>query len=122
MAFVILSLVLTLIFRVISGTLNNIGTANGYAKALLLAESKMAQLGSEIPLVLGETSGNEENLSWKITVVPFDEASDKQPLNLVEQVIPLYQTLVQVSWQQSRKRRTLQLDSLRIKDEPQAVP
>jgi general secretion pathway protein I len=116
-AFVILSLVLTMIFRVTSGSLNSIGAADHYAKALLIAESKLALVGSEIPLEMGEVSGSEnDDFNWTLSISPF-EFSAEEPLAPIQLINPLYQVSLQVSWSQGSKNRSLVINTLRTRDQ-----
>ena len=49
-AFVILSLVATALFRLFSGALQNMSAADDYTKAVLVAESALATAGATQPL------------------------------------------------------------------------
>ncbi|MCF6281957.1 MAG: prepilin-type N-terminal cleavage/methylation domain-containing protein [Candidatus Polarisedimenticolaceae bacterium] len=122
-AFVILSLVLTMVFRLISGTLGNVSTVDGYTRALILAESTMARLGSEIPLEVGENHGDEgDNFSWSLSITPFEDSSETVALNPPDQQAMLYQAVVLVNWKQGSKRHSLQLDTLRVSEERPNAP
>lgn len=54
-AFVILALTLSVMMRIFSGGLRNVDLAEDYSHAILLAESKLAELG--VQPTEGETSG-----------------------------------------------------------------
>ena len=72
MAFVIISLVATAIFRLFSGALGNAGVAEEYSRAILIAQSLQAQ---KIPGSLhdGTENGATEDgrMQWTVQVSPY---------------------------------------------------
>lgn len=68
-AFVILSMALGVLLRAFSGGMNNVLAAERYNRALLLAESKLAAVGTELPLEEGLSMGKDESgQDWRIQI------------------------------------------------------
>ena len=64
-AFSILAMALSVLFRIFSTGLNNVGVASEYSLAVLVAESKLASPGVSEPLRPGRSEGIEaERFSW----------------------------------------------------------
>lgn len=115
-AFVILSLTLSVIMQIFSGGLRNIRRSDDYSRALYLAESRLAALGVEQPLREGAMSGElDRRFRWQSSVQPYREAvtADETPLKVV-----LYRATVDVSWDDGGKTRSLELTSLRLAPKP----
>lgn len=71
-AFVILAMTLTVLFRIFSGGVRNIAVSADYARAVLIAESQLAAAGIDEPLFTGEASGIEdEEFAWTRSVTPY---------------------------------------------------
>ena len=62
-AFVILSLVVTALFRLFSGALVNASAADDYTHAVLVAESALAEAAAAVPLVEATNSGSADDSS-----------------------------------------------------------
>ncbi len=73
MAFVILTLVVLALFRLFSGALGNASAAEEYSRALLIAESRLAEIGAERPLRERSESGRDGDgrFEWSVGVVPL---------------------------------------------------
>ena len=56
-AFVVLSLTMAVTMQIFSGGIRNARLADSYSRAVFLAESKLAAVGIEQPLTLGESNG-----------------------------------------------------------------
>ena len=68
-AFMILTLSLTVIFRIFSGGLRNIALSEDYARAVLVAESQLSAIGVSEPLEHGVTSGEwDTRFRWERVV------------------------------------------------------
>ena len=65
-AFVILSLVATALFRLFSGALGNASAADDYSRAVLVAESVLAEAAAVAPLVEATNSGSADDgrIAW----------------------------------------------------------
>lgn len=120
-AFVILALSLGVLMRVFSGGINNIAVSERYTHAVLLAESKLAAVGSEFPLVEGETSGESTDSAtgestrtyhWHLRISPeIAEARGPERVNLP---LELFRVEVTVTWQQDTPQpRRVRLSTLR---------
>jgi len=79
-AFVIIALVATALFRLFGGALNNAVAADDWSRALLVAESRLALAASAIPLRETVEQGVEKDggLRWQTKVEPYT-APDAPP-------------------------------------------
>ena len=111
-AFVILSLAMGVIMQIFSGGMRNARLAEGYSRAVFLAESRLAAVGLEQPLVAGEVSGQvNPDLRWRVTINPFDDGGVAEQLVMP---VRLYQVRVRVSWSDEGRQRQIELGSLRL--------
>jgi general secretion pathway protein I len=92
-AFVILSLVGTALFRLFSGALSNVSAADDYSRAVLIAESALTGAAAVQPLREATESGSQDEgrIEWTTRVVPFtppggtpelERAADTMPTRL----------------------------------------
>ena len=119
----VLALALGVIMRIFSQGMSRVGESDYYARAVTLAESKLAQLGAEIPLKEGEVSGESEDaLRWRVRLAAYDPA-EEQAANAakgggaVQPVIPvrLLQVEVEVNWPESQTQpRSIRLVMLKL--------
>lgn len=115
-AFVILSLSMGVIMQIFFGGMRNARLAEGYSRAVFLAESKLAAVGIEQPLISGETAGEfKPDLSWRVIVTPSDDPDTSVPLATPVQ---LYQVRVVVKWSDEGRARQVELGSLRLGPRP----
>ena len=72
-AFVILALVATALFRLFGGALNNASAADEWSRALLLAETRLAVAANASPLREATEQGTEKDapLRWQTKVEPY---------------------------------------------------
>ena len=111
-AFVILSLAMGVIMQIFSGGMRNARLAEGYSRAVFLAESRLAAVGLEQPLVASEVSGQvNPDLRWRVTINPFDDGGVAEQLVMP---VRLYQVRVRVSWSDEGRQRQIELGSLRL--------
>jgi general secretion pathway protein I len=111
-AFVVLSLTMAVIMQIFSGGMRNARLAESYSRAVFLAESRLAAVGLERPLVAGVDSGQVgEDLRWQVTISPIDDDGTTQ-----SQIMPvrLYQVRAQVGWNEDGRQRQVELSSLRV--------
>ncbi len=118
-AFVILSLVVTALFRLFSGALNNASAADDYSRAVLVAESALAEAAAARPLREATLQGtaDEGRIEWATRVAPYappgvnpdvERATDSMPTRL-------YRVSVDVTFPSpAGGRRTLALATTRI--------
>lgn len=112
-AFVIMALALGVIMRIFSGALKNVESSRRHAQAVLIAESKLAALGIETPLVEGETMGESTgDYRWHGKI---QRASDIQGEAEDVAGLRLYRVEVGVDWPvPGNKRGQVVLISLRV--------
>lgn len=112
-AFVLLSLSLAVIFHIFAGGMRNARMAEQYSRAVFLAESKLASVGLERALAVGELGGvSESNLQWRILIEPVDEATRSPSTAAASR--RLYQVTVRVGWTEGDKTRQVELKSHRL--------
>jgi len=92
-AFVILALVATALFRLFGGALNNASAADEWSRALLLAETRLALAANAVPLREGGEQGAEPDsrMRWETKVTGYlppdtppelERVSDNTPTRL----------------------------------------
>jgi len=115
-AFTILAMSLAVLFRIFSGGLYNLRISEGYSQAVLLAQSRLTELGLSEPLETGITQGEwGEDFVWQQTVEPFYPWAEEQDLS---KPITAYQVTVEVSWTDRGKQRQIVLSTVRLKAQP----
>ena len=115
-ALAVLALALGVLFQIFSTGLNNSRVAEAYAKATLLAQSKLASLGIEEPLGEAENTGRfDEQFGWRVDVQ--SHGREERP---VGQVAPLnsYEVVVTVYWGETDEERSVSLTTLRLAPGP----
>ena len=65
-SFVLLSMALAVILQIFSTNLRGMDRVGKQTRALVLAESKLAAVGREIPLATGQTEGQSGGFSWQL--------------------------------------------------------
>ncbi|MEP7276957.1 MAG: prepilin-type N-terminal cleavage/methylation domain-containing protein, partial [Betaproteobacteria bacterium] len=72
-AFVILALVATALFRLFGGALNNAAAADDWSRALLVAEARLAVAANALPLREGSDRGTLQDtpFAWQTRVEPY---------------------------------------------------
>jgi general secretion pathway protein I len=72
-AFVILSLVATALFRLFGGALGNASAAGDWSRALLVAQTHLAVAANALPLREGGDTGTEIDgrIRWETKVAPY---------------------------------------------------
>ena len=112
-AFMILAMSLTVIFRIFSGGLRNVALSEDYARAVLVAESQLAAIGVSEPLVSGVTLGEwDERFRWQRVI--DDYSPWEQDRELSAQVLA-YRVTVNVGWEHAGQARQISLSSVRLK-------
>lgn len=111
-AFVVLSVTLAVIMQIFSAGLRNASLADGYSRALFLAQSKLDAAGVESPLAVGEGSGQQgADLHWSVAVIPYADGGDAERLMMP---VRLYQVRVRVGWNEDGRARRIELATLRL--------
>ena len=117
-AFVLLSFSLAVILQIFSGSLRNVSAADNYTQAMVLADAKLAALGSELPLTIGETGGESGNFRWLLTVRPYEYRDETAQQSLERTDWQLLDVTISVHWQQGARQPQFNLRTLRIGDVP----
>ena len=111
-ALLVLSIASAVIFEGFSVGFRNARTADDFAQAVLIAQSKLAPTGVADPLTEGVTSGEElDKYSWTVTV----DAIAATPLaeDAPEKLQPFF-VAVDVVWSDGGTERTVSLSTLRL--------
>jgi len=83
-----------------------------YARAVLIAESRLVSAGIEGVLIPGETSGIEdERFEWTQTVHEYTPSVDYKTS---VQKLPAYYVTVSVQWPHARGTRSIDLSTVRL--------
>ena|SRR5438876_2811236 len=118
-AFVILSLVATALFRLFSGALVNASAADDYTRAVLVAESVLAEAAAARPLVETTNSGSadEGRISWATHVTFYSPPGVSADVERVAEAMPtrLYRITTDVTFAApSGGTRTFALATTRV--------
>lgn len=113
-AFVILALTMTVMMRIFSGGLRNVGLADDYSRAVLLAESRLAELGVQ-PLE-GEASGEfDRQFRWHSMVRPWVDEGGEPGMGAQPLPVRLMEIEVRVAWGEGGgKAREIGLSTLQL--------
>ena len=112
-AFMILAMSLTVIYRIFSGGLRNVALSEDYARAVLVAESQLAAIGISEPLVRGVSAGEwGERFRWQRVVEQYQPW--EQDKELSTQLLA-YSVTVNVDWEHAGRSRQVSLSSVRLK-------
>lgn len=118
-AFVILGLVLGTLMQIFSGGLRNVTRAGESQRAVMLAQSKLAGVGIDMPLVEGQSNGDfDANYRWQVSIRPYQDSE----LETVEQAgvpkallpVTLLEVEVRVQWGELDQARNVSLKTLRL--------
>lgn len=111
-AFIVLSLTMAVILRIFSGGMRLSGRADSYSRAVFLAQSRLAVVGVERPLLQSEENGQVgANMRWRVSVTRVDDGGEADRL-----LMPVRQYLVraQVEWQEDGRYQQVELASMRL--------
>jgi general secretion pathway protein I len=99
-AFVILSLVATALFRLFGGALGNAAAAGEWSRALLVAQTRLAVTAGALPLREGADQGSEIDgrIRWETKVAPYTPPNTTDDLERASDALParLYRVSVDV--------------------------
>ena len=111
-AFVILAMALTVLLRIFSGGVRNVAVSSDYAKAVLIAESRLATAGIDDTLAPGETDGVENGrFRWTRVVTDYEPAADYAS---TVRGLRGYRVTVTVSWPNGDRERRIELNTVRL--------
>ncbi len=106
-AFAILALTLGVLLNIFSGGLRNLGDGQHYTRAVLDAQSRLAEIGVSRPLTAGDQSGDIDDVyRWSARVTPLAMASGG--------LATLYQVDLTVKWGEGAATRSVVLQTLKI--------
>ncbi len=110
MAFTVLAVSLGVLFEIFATGLGAARTSENLVHATQLAQSKLATVGIETPLTVGEHSGRfDDGFAWRVVVRPFADDST-EPAGV--RATRAYEVTVTVSW--DKGGRSLRLATLRL--------
>lgn len=111
-AFMILAMSLTVIYRIFSGGLRNVTLSEDYARAVLIAESQLAAAGIADPLVHGTTAGDtDERFRWEREIEEYAPWEQDRELSAA---VLAYRVTVNVDWEHAGQTRQVSLSSVRL--------
>ncbi len=115
-AFMILTLSLSVLFRIYSGGLTNVEVAGDYAQAVLVAESQLAAVGRSEPLFVGQTDGESgDRFQWRRIIENYTPWEDDTALTVP---VSGYRVSVEVIWTRNGRAQQIILNSLRVQKRP----
>lgn len=120
-AFAVLAVSLGVLMQIFSRSTVTTITMAQYSRAVALAESRLAAVGSAIPLKEGSVSGApEDGFAWELGIVPV-QLGDSQETGLAATVptVIAYRVTVTALWQDAKRVRRLTLSTLRLGPVPQ---
>lgn len=114
-AFAILALSLGVLLQIFSKAIGGTALSEGYSRAVMLAESRLAAVGSEIPLAPGVVGGEpEDGLDWIVAIEPYTGPGAGGGPSLAEDAgLVLYQVTAVASWPGPQGPRKVALRTLR---------
>jgi general secretion pathway protein I len=118
-AFVILGLVLGTLMQIFSGGLRNVTRASESQRAVMLAQSKLAAVGIEMPLAEGQSNGDfDANFRWQVSIRPYQdsEMETMEQAGVPKALLPvtLLEVEVRVLWGEFDQVRAVSLKTLRL--------
>ena len=120
--FTLIETLVALVIAIVSGVLffqsfvsgtRTARVADRHEVALLIARSRLAEIGFESPLATGEQTGiTADGISWRTTVKPYASEDNVQIVTSAE----AFWATVTVSWRdkRTRKQRSLKLTTLKL--------
>src|SRR5436309_12498849 len=118
-AFVIVSLVATALFRLFSGALGNAAAADEWSRAMLVAETRLTMAANTQPLREASDQGNEVDgrVRWESKVAPYDPPNTPDDIARASETMPtrLYRVSVDVHFPSDNGgERTVSLATLKL--------
>jgi general secretion pathway protein I len=118
-AFVILALVATALFGLFGGALRNASASEEWSRALLVAQSRLAEAANVQPLREGTTAGTEPDgrIAWQSVVAPYIPPDANPDLERASETMTtrLFRITVDLRYAGDDGRdRTLSLSTVRL--------
>lgn len=112
-AFAIAAMGLAALMQVFATGLRSAATSEEYARATMLAETRLAGIGVEQAVDPGETFGAYDNgYRWRVVITPYDEPD-------MDTAVAVYEVSVTVSWGKAdAPGRAVTLRTLRLGPAP----
>ncbi|MCL2297765.1 MAG: prepilin-type N-terminal cleavage/methylation domain-containing protein [Proteobacteria bacterium] len=116
-AFVVLALIGTALFRLFGGAMNNAASVDAWSRAAQVAQNQLAQAAAMHPLQATSASGKDGDVHWSLVVEPYTpaalEGETTQPTESL--TYRLYRLQVDVRFPGvAAKDRTFSLETLKI--------
>ena len=118
-AFIIVALVVTALFRLYGGALGNASAADEWTRALLVAQSRLTLAAAAQPLLEATDAGTEAGgrIAWRTTVVPYAPPDANPDLERASEAMTtrLFRVTVDVQFPGiAGKPRTLSLSTVKV--------
>jgi general secretion pathway protein I len=106
----ILAFSLSIMFWMLSNGIGQVRQADASARAVLLAQSVLAQIGADVPLRAGQATGQfPGGFGWHLNIESFGNPSDRPQWPL-----DAYTLTAEISWQDVSERRSITVRTLRL--------
>lgn len=114
-AFTIMAFSLGILYRATGGSARNVGDAERYQRALVMAQTLLT-LRDSVPATGWNESGQSGDLAWHIQSAPFaTPVSSSRPI-----AAKLHEVLFRVEWQDGDRTRQFELVTLLPQDQGRA--
>jgi general secretion pathway protein I len=115
-AFAILAISMGVLMQIFSRASIATVAATQYSRAVSLAESRLAAVGTAIPLEPGALSGEpEDGIAWELTIIPAEGLMPEQSLGATSGApVTPYRVTVTALWEDAGRVRRLNLSTLRL--------
>jgi general secretion pathway protein I len=120
-AFVILALILSVSFEIFSRGMQRTGDLDDRARALVVAQSRLAATGAEEAIKEGVASGQSEDrrFQWMVTVTRADDMAASADGKAPSSAYALYRVGVHVTWRGAdTKEHAIDLATLQANTKP----
>ncbi|MBF0626731.1 MAG: prepilin-type N-terminal cleavage/methylation domain-containing protein [Magnetococcales bacterium] len=110
-SFSIMTISMIVLFQGFSTNLQNVETTVNYREAVHIAESRLAVVGFEVPLVEGGYSGDIKQFQWRLRIAPRESEESFSE----QQSFVLFQVDVTVQWiDPGQKEQSVSLTTVRF--------
>lgn len=114
-ALVVLSITAVSLLQTFTGGLRASDSARQRSYAMLLAQSKMAAVGIELPLAPGSLFGRfDDRFAWEVTVVPDTDTAPAGDTGDSGSENNVMKVTVVVSWPPGTRQNSIRLTSARL--------
>lgn len=116
LAFVIFSLSFVIILEILSGSMRSTMRARTYTEAALLAQSLVDMVGTDIPLIEGDISGEAPGgYNWHLSISTYEPQFEEDPILQLAEISGtlLYWVDLEVVWGTERHPREVHFNTVR---------